>query len=132
MHSFGEMWARNLKNISLIPGKKTPGRGEGIYILYDGSLPVYVGKGYIKGRLRKARLSKSRGPFWDHFSWYVLRNPNLIHDTEVLILRMLPPYLRSLTKQTGHFLGVKSAKELEENQVAEFITRKATKKRQRK
>jgi hypothetical protein len=103
-------------------------KGVGIYILYDGSLPVYVGKGYIKGRVRKARLSKSRGPFWDHFSWYILRNPKLIHDIEVLILRMLPSYLRSLTKQTGHFLRVSSIKEFEKNQNAEFITGKSTKK----
>jgi hypothetical protein len=132
MDSFGEMWARNLKNINLIPGRKSSKGGEGIYILYDGSLPVYVGKGYIRGRVRKARLSKSRGPFWDHFSWYILSNRKLIHDTEVLILRMLPSYLRSLTKQAGHFLRVSSIKEFEENQIAEFITRKAAKKRKKK
>ena len=132
MHTFGEMWARNLKNIDRVPGNHSPRSGEGIYILYDGSLPVYVGKGYLKGRLRKARLSKSRGPFWDHFSWYVLKNTKLIHGTEVLILRMLPPYLRSLTKQAGHFQGVKSTKELEENRDAEFITRRVAKKRKKK
>jgi len=132
VHSFGEMWARNLKNINRIPGSKTPKGGEGIYILYDGSVPVYVGKGHIKSRIRKARRSKSRGPFWDHFSWYVLEEPKLIHDTEVLILRMLPPYLRSLTKQKGHFLDAEAVRELEANQVAEFISRKAATKRKKK
>lgn len=132
IHSFGEMWARNPKNINLIPGSKTPKGGDGIYILYDGSVPVYVGKGHIKSRIRKARRSKSRGPFWDHFSWYVLDEPKMIHDTEVLILRMLPPYLRTLTKQKGHFLGADRVRELESNQVAEFISRKVVSKRKRK
>ncbi len=132
IHSFGEMWARNPKNINLIPGSKTPKGGDGIYILYDGSVPVYVGKGHIKSRIRKARRSKSRGPFWDHFSWYVLDEPKMIHDTEVLILRMLPPYLRTLTKQKGHILGADRVRELESNQVAEFISRKVVSKRKRK
>ena len=130
VHRFGEMWARNLKNINRIPGSKTPKRGEGIYVLYDGSMPVYVGKGYIKGRIRKARLSKSRGPFWDHFSWYVLDEPEMIHDTEVLILRMLPAYLRFLTKQSGHFLGVHHEPEAE--QEAEYISRKVRTKKKKK
>jgi len=126
IQSFGEMWARNPRNINLIPGSSTPNGGNGIYILYDGSVPVYVGKGHIKSRIRKARRSKSRGPFWDHFSWYVLNDPKLIHDTEVLILRMLPPYLRFLTKQKGHFSGgAERVRELEVNHIAEFISRKA-------
>jgi hypothetical protein len=45
------MWARNSENIELIPGSKSPKGGQGIYILYDGSLPVYVGKGYVKDRI---------------------------------------------------------------------------------
>jgi hypothetical protein len=132
IHSFGEMWARNSENIELIPGSKSPKGGQGIYILYDGSLPVYVGKGYIKDRISKARGSKSRGPFWDHFSWYVLRNTTLVHDAEVLILRMLPPYLRSLTKQKGRFNDVKKTKELKKHRIAEFITRRVRRKKPKK
>ena len=110
MHSFGEMWARNSANINRVPGSKTEKRGNRVYVLYDGSLPVYVGNGHIKSRLRKARLSKSRGQFWDHFSWYVLDDFRLIHDTEALLLRMLPRCLRSLNNQEGHFLGVRCDK----------------------
>jgi hypothetical protein len=51
VHSFGEMWARNPKNINLIPDSRSPKGGEGIYVLYDGSVPVYVGKGYIRSRI---------------------------------------------------------------------------------
>jgi hypothetical protein len=36
---FGHMWARNLENIRLVSKEKK----EGVYILYDGSMPVYVG-----------------------------------------------------------------------------------------
>ena len=55
-----------------------------------------------------------------------------MHDTEVLFLRMLPPYLRTLTKQKGHFLKAIRVKELKENQVAEFVSRKVPKKRGKK
>jgi hypothetical protein len=131
VHSFGEMWARDLKNINKIPGSKTPRGGEGVYILYDGSMPVYVGKGHVKTRIYQARRSKSRGPFWDHFSWYVLDDPEMIDETEVLILRMLPPYLRSLTKQKGHFQKAVRDKS-DEEKVAEFISRKLPKRRKKK
>jgi len=42
----------------------------------------------------------------------------------------LPSYLRSLTKQSGHF--VRAVEKYEENQVAEYISRKAAKKRKKK
>jgi len=128
---FGEMWARNLSNVKRIPGAKSPQGGQGVYILYDGSMPVYVGKGNIKSRIRQARRSKTRGPFWDHFSWYVLTDAKMIHDTEVLILRMLPSYLRSLTKQKGKFSRAERNKELKPNRVAEYISRKIAKKKKK-
>jgi hypothetical protein len=127
---YAEMWPRNLENINHVPGKKDG--GTGVYILYDGSMPVYVGKGNIKSRLDGARRSKSRGPFWDHFSWYILKNPAMIHDAEVLILRMLPPYLRSLTKQKGHFLGGIHGEKDIVNPDADHISRRAPKKRKKK
>ena len=124
---FGEMWARNQVNINEVPGSKEGGKG--IYILYDGSMPVYVGKSgggksSIHRRIVRATQSEVRSPFWDHFSWYVLDHPKLIHDTEVLHLRMLPPYLRSLTKQSGHFLGISKHGERQENRDAVFISRR--------
>jgi hypothetical protein len=127
---FGEMWARNQVNISKVPGSKEGGKG----ILYDGSMPVYVGKGgagksSIHRRIVRATKSKTRSPFWDHFSWYVLDQPKLIHDAEVLLLRMLPPYLRSLTKQSGHFLGTDKHGERQQKREAVFIPRKAPRKK---
>lgn len=127
VYRFGEMWARNAENIERIPPKQD---GKGLYILYDGSMPVYVGKGNIKSRIIKAVRSRSRGQSWDHFSWYVLNEPKMIHDTEALILRMLPPYLRSLTRQKGKFTGApERVRQLKKNRVADFITRKTPKKR---
>src|SRR5271169_3888689 len=99
---FDEMRARNSKNIKNVPGSCDG--GQGVYILYDGSTPVYVGKGNIRQRLRSADKSKRRGNSWNHFSWYVIRDKSLIHDVEVLLIRILPLYLRYLTRQTGHFL----------------------------
>jgi hypothetical protein len=105
---FGEMWARNPENIEDVPGS---GKGrQGVYILYDGSTPVYVGKGNIRQRLRDADKSNRRGNSWDRFSWYVIKDKSLIHDVEVLLIRILPLYLRYLTRQRGHFKGVRSTK----------------------
>jgi hypothetical protein len=55
----GEMWPMNNDAINLIPTAKKGGRG--IYILYDGSTPVYVGKGNIQWRIKDARRSVRRG-----------------------------------------------------------------------
>jgi hypothetical protein len=122
VREFGEMWARNTKNLAGIPSASEPG-GKGVYVLYDGSMPVYVGKGDLYNRINGARTSKRRGQLWDHFSWYSVKNAKVTHDVEALVLRMLLPYLRSLTKQKGKFLKAKRVKENHES--ADHITRKA-------
>src|SRR5712692_9741101 len=100
---FGEMWPR--KNIEDVPGSSEG--GQGVYILYDGSTPVYIGKGNIRRRLRAAAKSKRRGNSWDHFSWYVVKDKSLIHDLEAFLLKTLPPFLRHLNRQGGHLIGVR-------------------------
>jgi hypothetical protein len=45
---YGEIWARNDINIKSIPGSKEG--GQGVYVLYDGSMPVYIGKGNMRRR----------------------------------------------------------------------------------
>ena len=94
------MWARNTENIESIPGSKQG--GQGVYILYDGSTPVYIGMGNIRQRIRKARKSKRRGRMWDHFSWYIPSRGVSMRDIEALLLRMLPVYLRILNRQQGN------------------------------
>ena len=120
IRQFGEMWARNPKNIQSVPGSSEG--GQGVYILYDGSTPVYVGKGNIRQRLRAADKSTRRGNSWDRFSWYVLKDKSLMHDVEVLLIRILPLYLRYLTRQRGHFLGVRSTDQKSNNRQLKYIT----------
>jgi hypothetical protein len=118
---YGTMWARNAQNTKLNPDVSSG--GVGIYILFDGSMPVYVGKGKIKKRIVQAKRSKSRGQKWDRFSWYALKDVNMMHDIEVLVLRMFPLYLRALTKNDGHFVKAKRAQP-SKDKLAEYITRK--------
>ena len=125
---YGTMWARNTDNIELVPHSKNPG-GKGVYILFDGSMPVYVGKGNINARLKSARRSKRRSPFWDRFSWFGLADPKMMHDIEVLLLSVFPTYLRSLTRQDGKF--VEADETDEENEIADVITRKPRRRKQK-
>jgi len=121
IRKFGEMWARNPENFEDVPGSKAG--GQGVYVLYDGSTPVYVGKGNIRQRLWEAHESKRRGNSWDYFSWYTLKDKQLSHDVEVLLLRMLPPFLRRLTRQSGHFTGVHSTDQKKSNRMPVYIDR---------
>jgi hypothetical protein len=117
----GEMWARNVRNIRSIPGSKKG--GQGVYILYDGSMPVYIGRGNIHQRIKTHRLSKRKKEMWDHFSWYLPVEPGYMHDMEALLLRMLPHYLRSLARRSGKFIRAKPQGQKEPR--AELITRKS-------
>jgi len=121
VEQFGEMWARNDNNIEDVPSNSKG--GQGVYILYDGSTPVYIGKGNIRSRLRDADTSERRGNAWDHFSWYVIKQKGLIHDVEVLMIRILPPHLRRLTRQSGHFKGVHSTDQKPANRAPKYIDR---------
>jgi hypothetical protein len=118
---YGTMWARNEANIAKIPSHRKGGRG--VYVLFDGSMPMYVGKGNIRGRIKDACASERRTNLWDHFSWYSIKNPAMMHDIEVLMLRILPPNLRFLTRQGGNFRDAKRVTEA--NKQAEWISRKA-------
>ena len=108
LKKYGEMWARNPESIGSIPGSRKG--GYGVYVLYNGSMPVYIGMGKIHRRIIKARDSKRRGKMWDHFSWYIPSRPTLTRDIETLLLRMLPIYLRVLTRQRGKFSGGEKVK----------------------
>jgi hypothetical protein len=103
IEEFGERWARNSKNITDKHMYEKGKDRQGVYILYDGSTPVYIGKGNIPQRLRASAKHRRRKDSWDHFSWYVIKNERLRHDLEVLLIRMLPIYLRHLARQRGHF-----------------------------
>jgi len=106
---YGEMWAKNKANINFI--RKSKSNGMGVYVLYDGIMPVYIGKGNIGRRIRSHKRSKKRGQFWDYFSWYIISDTRLCHDIEVLLLRRLPWYLRGLNRQSGKFQKAKQIRE---------------------
>jgi hypothetical protein len=110
------MWARNPENCKQIP--RSRGSREGIYILFDGSTPVYIGKGKLYNRIRRHSASKTRGQSWDHFSWYVVSDAEGRHELESLMLRMLPPFLRMLNKQRGKLKGARKVEEIESRPIA--------------
>jgi len=85
----GLVWARNKDNIRRL---REAGRLYGVYVLCDGSMPVYIGRGKLSARISRHQRSKSRGQFWDHFSWYAIPNRRFEADVEALWLRMLPFY----------------------------------------
>lgn len=124
VRTFGEMWARNPENLRSEKIPKRKKGGQGVYILFDGSMPVYVGKGNIRNRLRGAQKSRRRGQLWDRFSWYVLKNKGIMHDVEALLLRMLPTYLLALNRQKGKLTRAKRVREDRASRTADYISRK--------
>ena len=115
---YGALWARNKKNIQEL---REAGKLYGVYVLCDGSMPVYIGRGRLISRIAQHQRSNSRGQFWDHFSWFAIRDRRFEADVEALLLRMLPFYLRSLNKQRARFTdGPRTA---EKSPVADSIVR---------
>ena len=115
----------NPANIKRIPTSRDE-NGKGVYILFDGSMPVYVGKGNIRTRITKAPRGRKK-QLWDRFSWFAVNNQRMMHDIEVLMIKMLPHYLRSLNQQGGHFAKSKKAHDAED--VAISITARTTPKK---
>ena len=103
---YGISWPRNPTNLRKI--KKEIGKKTGVYVLTHGAMPMYVGKGQISKRVKgHARPGSSKSKYWDHFSWFVLDNTQFESQLEVILLRSLPYYVRSLNRQTGS-LGKKN------------------------
>src|SRR5271168_2232277 len=99
VHEHGIAWPRNDNNLRKI--KKEIGKKTGVYVLAHGAMPMYVVKGQIAKRVRgHARPGSSKTKYWDHFSWFVLDNPPFESQLEVILLRSLPFYVRSLNRQT--------------------------------
>jgi hypothetical protein len=105
---YGRRWARNDESFSEL-GKEP--KLKGLYILYDGSMPVYVGRGVILSRLEEHRENTTRRRFWDYFSWYEIPNKELLKDAEALLIKTLPYYLHLLNRRNERFVGPRRAKE---------------------
>jgi hypothetical protein len=98
--AFGLHWPRNAENLDEL--EDLAGHKSGIYILYHGAMPVYIGRGNVHARLRKHSSEVSRkNQYWDRFSWFVIGKMQTERDLETLLLEALPFYVRSLNKQSG-------------------------------
>lgn len=104
----GRMWPRNETNIGKIPGHGEG--GVGAYVLYDGSMPVYIGMGNIRQRITRHTRGRRLKGMWDHFSWYVPADPDHKREIEALLLHVLPFHLRVLCRKTGKIHGKFRAK----------------------
>jgi hypothetical protein len=115
---YGTLWARNSKNLTAL---RRLGKLSGVYVLCDGSMPVYIGKGRLARRIRGHVRSKRRGQHWDHFSWFEIKDPHFTDDIEALLLRLLPHYLRSLNRLKNNLH--KAKKNLQDDAHADPIKR---------
>ena len=100
---FGLHWPRNQENLDEI--EDLAGHKSGVYVLYHGAMPVYIGRGAISSRLRShAKEGSKKGQFWDRLSWFVVGKRDAERELESLLLETLPFYVRSLNKQSGRLL----------------------------
>jgi hypothetical protein len=97
---FGLHWPRNAENLEEV--EDIAGHKSGLYVLYHGAMPVYIGRGAISARLLShAKEGSKKAQFWDRFSWFVVGHTKRERELEALLLEALPFYVRSLNKQTG-------------------------------
>jgi hypothetical protein len=107
---YGSLWARNKINLSQLQ-QLTKHSTRGVYVLRDGSMPVYVGRGNLWKRINSHTRSKTKRDSWDQFSWYVIPESRYAHEIEAMALRMLPFYLRTFNRQKGNFFCVKGQRQ---------------------
>ena len=97
---YGLHWARNAANIQLL--EVLLGERTGLYVLANGSMPLYIGKGIVASRIKHhAQPDKTKSDYWNYFSWFEVLKPADEGELECLLLQTLPFYVRSLNKQTG-------------------------------
>ena len=97
---FGLHRPRNQENLDEL--EDLAGHKSGIYVLYHGAMPVYIGRGAISARLRShGKEGSKKEQFWDRFSWFVIGKTASERELESLLLEALPFYVRSLNKQVG-------------------------------
>jgi len=104
---YGSFWAKNEKNLAKL--RKEAKDLRGVYILYCGWFPIYVGLGDLVSRITKRQNSKSKP--WDRFTWIAIENYSHARELEAIFLRSLPFYLRLNNKQAAHLPGVHSTRE---------------------
>jgi hypothetical protein len=127
---YGLNWARNPANIQLLEvllDKRT-----GLYVLANGSMPLYIGKGIVASRIKHhAQPDKTKSAYWNYFSWFEVLKPADEGELECLLLQTLPFYVRSLNRQTGS-LGKDNRRNPEDDQPLAVKFPKLAPKRRRK
>jgi hypothetical protein len=104
---YGKLWTRVPENLKRLAGEELKDV-VGVYALYNGTMPVYIGRGNISQQIHRHNRNRKKTPFWEHFSWYEIIEKGLDKEIESLLLRLLPFYVRSLNRMGGNFQsGVK-------------------------
>lgn len=107
VEKYGPFWPRNKKSFSKL---REEARGKyGVYLLYYGWHPVYIGQGKLTKRISRHKRPTAT-KVWDRFTWFALRDPQKCGELEAILLRCLPFYLRLNNRQGAH-LPVKSIKQ---------------------
>src|ERR1700722_906652 len=99
---YGKLWTRVPANLKKLASKDLR-NASGVYALYNGTMPVYIGKGKFSKQIKSHARKGKKSPFWEHFSWYEINGIGLDKEIESLILRLLPWYMRSLNRMGGKF-----------------------------
>jgi hypothetical protein len=95
---YGPFWPKNKKSFGQL---RQEARGKyGVYLLYCGWQPVYVGQGKLTTRITGHKRSGTK--IWDRFTWFALRDPSKCREIEAIFLRSLPFYLRLNNRQGAH------------------------------
>ena len=103
---YGKLWSRVPANLKKLASKRLR-NVTGVYVLYNGTMPVYIGKGKFSQQIRRHYRNNRKRPFWEHFSWCEIKDKKLEKEIESLFLRLLPFYVRSLNRMGGKFASGK-------------------------
>jgi hypothetical protein len=97
---YGKLWTRAPKNLKKLASEELEDV-TGVYVLYNGTMPVYIGRGRISQQIHRHDRNHKKNQFWEHFSWYEIQREGLDKEIESLLLRLLPFYVRSLNRKGG-------------------------------
>ena len=130
---YGKWWTRAPANLKKL-ARKDLRHATGVYALYNGTMPIYVGKGKFSRQIKAHDHSHRKSPFWEHFSWYEIKGKKgLNKEIETLVLRLLPFYVRSLNRMGGKFPSGKKVDPAVDAPIKDFWPKGgAAKKRPRK